>query len=122
MPASFPAIPSSAPVPGLAWVYILQSADGSLYIGQTYNLQERLRKHRLGLGSKHTHDHEAPRLVYCEGPLESSRAIAREAQLKRWSRAKKEALVRGDRSELRRLSQSRDGPSAPGRRGRDESE
>ena len=97
MPVIFPSIPCPAPVSGLAWVYILQSADSALYIGQTVNLSERLRKHRFGLGSKHTHDHAAPRLIYCEGPLEPNAAVARERQLKRWSRAKKEALIRDDR-------------------------
>jgi len=108
MPVIFPSIPCLASVPGLAWVYILQSADGSLYIGQTADLPERLRKHRLGLGSKHTHDHEAPRLIYCEGPMDLTAAVQREFQLKRWSRAKKEALIRGDRAALRQLSQSHD--------------
>ena len=108
MPVIFPAVACLAPVPGLAWVYILQSADGSHYLGQRVNLPERLQKHRFGLGSKHTHDHAAPRLIYCEGPLEPNAAVARERQLKRWSRAKKEALVRGDRGALQQLSQSRD--------------
>ncbi|HEY4302734.1 MAG TPA: GIY-YIG nuclease family protein [Candidatus Didemnitutus sp.] len=106
MPAIFPTIPCPESISGHAWVYILQSADGSLYIGQTVNLPERLRKHRLGLGSKHTRDHEAPRLIYCEGPIAPNEAVARESQLKRWSRAKKEALIRGDTTALRQLSQS----------------
>lgn len=108
MPGSFPTIPIPAHVPGVFWVYILQSADGSLYIGQTNNLPERLRKHRLGLGSKHTHDHGSPRLIYCEGPAPSiEAAVQRERQLKRWSRAKKEALIRGDLAVLQKLSRSR---------------
>lgn len=90
------------------WVYILQSADGTYYVGQTRNLQERLRKHRLGLGSKHTHDHAAPRLVYAEPREDLIAAVQREAQLKRWSRAKKEALVDGNRDALHDLSRSRE--------------
>lgn len=108
MPSLFPSIPCPTPIPGCSWIYIVQSADGSVYIGQTNNLPERLRKHRLGLGSKHTHDHGQPRLVYCEGPVPPIDAIQRERQLKRWSRAKKEALIRGDLAALRQLSQSRD--------------
>jgi predicted GIY-YIG superfamily endonuclease len=95
-------------MPNRAWVYILQTSDRSLYIGQTNNLPERLRKHRLGLGSKHTHDHAQPRLVYWEGPISPTEAVHREAQLKRWSRAKKEALIRGDGPALRELSRSRE--------------
>jgi putative endonuclease len=104
----FPPIPGRASVAGRVWVYILQTADGSFYIGQTGNVQERLRKHRLGLGSKHTSDHDQPLLVHCEGPFSPSDAAARERQLKRWSRAKKEALIRGDAAALHVLSQSRD--------------
>jgi len=69
---------------------------------------ERLRKHGYGLGSKFTRDHAAPHLVFCEGPMSVEAAVTREAQLKRWSRAKKEALIRGDRLALRHLSRSRE--------------
>lgn len=95
------------PMPNRAWVYILQTGDRSLYIGQTNNLPERLRKHRLGLGSKHTHDHGQPRLVYWEGPISPIEAVRRESQLKRWSRAKKDALICGDHRTLKVLSRSR---------------
>lgn len=113
MPDLFAPILCPAPVPPLCWVYILQSADGALYIGQTNNLPERLRKHRLGLGSKHTHDHGRARLVYCEGPVPLIEAVQRERQLKRWSRAKKEALVVGDFTRLHALSQSRESAKLP---------
>jgi putative endonuclease len=113
MPEHFPTIATPQAVPSQAFVYILQSADGSLYIGQTVNVAERLRKHRYGLGSKFTSDHAAPRLIYCEGPMPTGAAVSREAQLKRWSRAKKEALVRGDASELHRLSRSRENSLLP---------
>jgi predicted GIY-YIG superfamily endonuclease len=89
-------------------VYILQSADGTYYVGQSRDLRERVRKHRLGLGSKHTHDHVAPQLVYAEPLGDLTAAVQREAQLKRWSRAKKEALIRSDFDHLRKLSQSRE--------------
>jgi predicted GIY-YIG superfamily endonuclease len=94
--------------PGLFWVYILQSADGTYYVGQTSDLPERLRKHRLGLGSKHTQDHVVPQLVYAE-PVDSLvAAVKRERQLKRWSRPKKEALIRGDFATMCQLSRSRE--------------
>ena len=44
------------PVEGLSFVYLLQTEDGTFYTGQSHNVRERLRKHRLGLASKHTHD------------------------------------------------------------------
>ena len=95
------------PVEGLSFVDFLQSDDGTYYVGQTHDLRERLRKHRLGLGAKHTSDHPGCRLVYWEGPFPLTEAVQREFQLKRWSRAKKEALIKGDISSLRSLSRSR---------------
>jgi len=103
MPDPHPSIACPDPYPGLFWVYILQSADGTYYVGQTRDLHERLRKHRLGLGSKHTHDHVAPRLVYVESLNDLTSAVQRERQLKGWSRAKKAALVRGDFDRLCKL-------------------
>jgi predicted GIY-YIG superfamily endonuclease len=96
------------PVEGFSFVYILQSDDGTYYVGQTRDLRERSRKHRIGLGAKHTSDHPGCRLVYWEGPFPLTRAVSREAQLKRWTRAKKEALVLGNAASLRSLSKSRD--------------
>jgi predicted GIY-YIG superfamily endonuclease len=93
---------------GASFVYILRLADGACYVGQTCDLRERLRKHRLGLGAKHTKDHPDCQLVYWEGPFPLTQAVQRESQVKRWSRAKKEALIRGDYVALRRLSRSRD--------------
>jgi putative endonuclease len=108
MPDLHQSIACPDPCPGMYGVYILQSADGTYYIGQSNNLPERLRKHRLGLGSKHTHDHEKPRLVYCEAQDSLTAAVRREHQHKRWSRLKKEALIRGDQDLLVKLSRSRD--------------
>jgi len=110
MPDSFSTIACPEPVEGLSYVYILQSTDGTYYVGQTHDLRERLRKHRLGLGAKHTSDHPGCRLVYWEGPFSLIDAVQREAQLKRWSRAKKEALIRGDLLVLKTLSRSRATP------------
>lgn len=42
MPEFFPTIPIPARVVGRAWVCILQSADGTPYIGQTCDVGERL--------------------------------------------------------------------------------
>src|SRR6188768_2311899 len=42
MPDSFPTISCPEPIPGCNWVYILQSTDLSLYVGQSCNVAERL--------------------------------------------------------------------------------
>ena len=106
MPDLHSSIACPEPRSGKFWVYILQSADGTYYVGQTCDLRERLRKHRLGLGSKHTHDHAAPQLVYAESHDGLTAAVQRERQLKGWSRAKKSALIHGNSVVLRQLSQS----------------
>ena len=51
------------------------------------------------------------KLVYSETFDDYTKAREREAQVKRWSRAKKEALVSRDRSRLRELAKSREHPS-----------
>jgi putative endonuclease len=94
------------PIDGHAFVYILECDGGTLYVGQSRDIRERVRKHRFGLGSKHTHDHPDIRLVYVEGPLLPVEAVRRERQLKGWSRAKKLALISGDAVRLKRLSRS----------------
>jgi putative endonuclease len=109
----FPEIACPKLIEGFAWVYILQSVDGAFYVGHTYNVTERLRKHRFGIGSKFTDDHRGVRLIFVEGPLSHESAVTREAQLKRWSRAKKEALLEGDFNRLHALSQSRETAKLP---------
>ena len=107
----FSAVEPPNPVIGHYFVYILLCADGSYYVGQSNNVRERLRKHRYCLGSKHTADNRLVKLIYVDGPYSLPVAVGREAQLKRWSRAKKEALVRGDFSRLRLLAASREARS-----------
>ena len=97
---------------GLAWLYILQSNDGSSYVGLSTDIGERLRKHRLGLSSKYTKDHSVARLVHLEGPFQLSVVVVCERQVKGWSRVKKMALIRGDLVALRFLSRSRESTAA----------
>jgi predicted GIY-YIG superfamily endonuclease len=87
----------------MAHVYILRCADGSLYIGETDNLEARLLKHDEGTASAFTAQRRPVLLVYSEMHNERAVAQARERQLKRWTRAKKEALIAGDRALLKRL-------------------
>ena len=55
-------------------------------------------------------NHASGRLVYYEGPFDFAVALQRERQLKRWSRAKKLALIKNQTLVLSRLSQSRETP------------
>ncbi|MGE9271286.1 MAG: GIY-YIG nuclease family protein, partial [Verrucomicrobiales bacterium] len=95
------------PVEGLCWVYILWCGNDTLYVGQTQNIAERLKRHVAGTGARHTKQVKGLILVFVEGPMIPEVAIERERQLKKWSRKKKLALIRGDFDELRKLSRSR---------------
>jgi len=89
-----------------AWFYILRLQSGSLYIGATKNLGKRYTEHRASSAGRTTSLDAPVSLVYSEEHESFSKARQREAQVKRWSRAKKEALVAGDKDKLRALSKS----------------
>jgi putative endonuclease len=76
------------------FVYILQCSDGSYYTGYTTDIQRRLREHNDGLGSKITRSKLPVVLIHQESYRTKSEALTREAQIKSWSRAKKEALIK----------------------------
>ena len=75
------------------YVYILASRSRTLYVGVTNDLERRLAQHRTGVGSRFTRKYSVQRLVHIECVSNPRDAIAREKQIKRWSRAKKVALV-----------------------------
>ena len=64
-----------------------------LYIGVTNDLMRRVREHRSGEISGFTYTYRCFHLVYYEEFNDISLAIAREKQLKRWIREKKERLI-----------------------------
>jgi putative endonuclease len=90
-----------------AWFYILRLRSGTLYPGATKNLEERYKAHIAGKACRTTKLDPPLKLVYSESVPTFSDARKREAQIKRWSRAKKEALVAGDLVGLRNLSRSK---------------
>lgn len=77
------------------FVYILLCNDGSYYIGSSNNVDKRVKDHLDGNGGRYTRSHKPQKLVYKEVLTTKSEALKREAQLKKWSRAKKEALIGG---------------------------
>jgi len=87
------------------YVYILRSIDNYLYIGQTNNLEKRVREHieHLEKAAKFTKEHNNFELVYKEEFLTRLESMRREKQLKGWTRAKKEALIAGDYELLKKL-------------------
>ena len=84
-------------------VYILRCADGTLYVGETTDLERRLLRHNNGDGFVFTARRRPVSLVFSEAHKTSHAASQRERQLKRWTRAKKEALIAGDLPRLKRL-------------------
>ena len=76
------------------YVYMVTNfARSVLYIGITNNLEGRLYEHRETDLKGFTKRYRAYRLVFCEQYDYVQDAIAREKQLKGWTRAKKEALI-----------------------------
>ena len=69
-------------------VYILAShKNGTLYIGVTSNLIQRLDQHRSGLIEGFTKDYGVHRLVWFESGGSMEEANRREKQIKKWNRA-----------------------------------
>lgn len=75
------------------YVYILQCADRSFYIGSTTDLQRRLQEHRTTRGGAYTRSRLPIRLRHQETYPDRTTAQRREAQLKRWTHAEKLALT-----------------------------
>jgi predicted GIY-YIG superfamily endonuclease len=87
------------------WVYILRCADRSYYTGHTDNLEERIAKHQMGEIEGYTSTRRPVKLLFSEEFSTRAEALAVERQIKGWTRRKKEALIRGDWSEVSRLAQ-----------------
>jgi putative endonuclease len=79
-----------------AYLYILQCADGSYYVGTTRNeLEIRIAEHDSGVFGGYTAKRRPVTLVFSEHFNQITEAIAAERQVKGWSRAKKQALIAG---------------------------
>jgi putative endonuclease len=76
------------------YVYILECADKSLYIGSTDNLERRLHAHNhRKSGAHYTKIRRPVVLKYSERVRTFAEARAREAELKRLTRHQKQALI-----------------------------
>jgi putative endonuclease len=85
-------------------VYILECADASFYIGHTDDLNTRLGLHMAGTVPCYTSSRLLVRLAWEQEFATRQEAIEAEQRIKRWSHAKKQALVVGDWAELSRLA------------------
>lgn len=76
------------------YVYMLTNTHHTvLYIGVTNNIERRLYEHQNGTIPGFTKKYNLWKLVYLESTGDVNEAIAREKQLKGWTRSKKEALI-----------------------------
>ena len=98
------------------WIYILRCADGLYYTGsyRGADLATRVSEHNT---RKYLNAFTGKRLpvelVWATAYETKTDAIAFERQIKGWSRAKKEALIRGDYDALPALSRSRSSQRTP---------
>ena len=88
----------------MAYMYMLECADRSLYVGSTRNLEHRLAQHGEGEGSLYTRTRLPVRLIYFEQFDRISDAYLREKQVQGWGRAKRLALAKEQSAKLPPLS------------------
>ena len=74
-------------------VYILRCKDGTLYTGITKDIKRRVEQHNDGKGSKYTQNRRPVEVVYKEKKMGRANALVREAEIKHYSKGKKEQLV-----------------------------
>lgn len=87
------------------FVYMLRCSDGSYYVGSTRaSLEQRISQHNTGHFGGYTAKRRPVTLVFQQDFQRITDAIAAERQLKGWSRAKKEALIRGDYDTIKALA------------------
>jgi putative endonuclease len=79
------------------YFYILRCSDNSLYCGQTNNLQRRIHEHNFdkNKSAKYLRAKKPVKLVYFEEYTSLKEVMRREVQIKKWSKIKKEMLVKG---------------------------
>lgn len=79
-------------------VYILRTSSNTLYIGQTNNLEKRIKEHQSknNKSSKYVRSFASCELVYSENHSTRAEAMKREFHLKTWTKARKEALIAGN--------------------------
>ena len=79
------------------YVYIAKTRTGRYYSEITTNPLERMAEHNAGKGSRLAQQQGPFELVYTSSSFPGkSEARKREAQIKKWTRMKKEKLIHGE--------------------------
>ncbi len=89
------------------WTYMLRCSDGKFYVGHTDNLELRIGQHQSGVLGGYTLRRRPVDLVWSENFQTRYEALSAERRIKGWSRAKKEALIRGDWALVSQLARHR---------------
>lgn len=87
------------------YVYIMNNETGTLYVGVTNDLTRRIWEHKNGVNEGFTKKYNIHRLAYYEVAPDAASAIAREKQIKGYSRAKKLKLIKDMNPNWRDLSE-----------------
>ncbi|MEM6719867.1 MAG: GIY-YIG nuclease family protein [Bacteroidota bacterium] len=91
-----------------SYVYILKCSDNSYYTGVTSNLEKRFEQHQKGFyKSCYTYLRRPVSLVFYASFSDINLAIDTEKQLKKWSRAKKEAVINDEYEALPNLAKKK---------------
>jgi len=86
------------------WVYIMANRrNGTIYVGVTSQLAERVWQHREGVVEGFTKLHGCTRLVWCEAHDDLQNARQREVQIKAWKRDWKIRLIEENNPDWRDL-------------------
>ncbi len=88
----------------MGWMYILECADGTYYVGSTRDLARRLAQHQAGEGAKYTARRLPMKLVFSAEFSSIAEVFACKKQVQGWSRAKREALINGEYHKLPSLA------------------
>ena len=87
------------------YLYILKCSDNSFYVGVTNNLERRIIEHNEGLNRIcYTYSRRPAALMYHTYFTDFNLAFEWESRIKKWSRAKKQALIDGNYDLLKNLS------------------
>jgi putative endonuclease len=92
---------------GRPFTYMLRLRSGAIYVGCSVDVEVRFNAHAAGTACRTTALDPPTAVIFVEVQVDFASARRREAQLKRWSRAKKEALASADLQRLQRISRSR---------------
>ena len=89
------------------WVYILHCNDGSYYTGHTDNLKTRIAQHNYGQSDNYTKIRRPVKLVFSQECSTRDEALNAEFRIKGWNRKKKEAMIKNDWDEVKRLARGK---------------